>query len=83
MAGTDGGLAENLESLADLTRGIPRGEDPLLRYAHVPEDSLEIEAAIVDAHGGDDVLLHLKHFFRNLGYVDGKNVLGVFHLCRQ
>ncbi len=61
LASAHGRLRKDLENAADLAGVIARGEDPLVLDAHLPEHLAEVGAAVLDAHGGNDVRLGLPH----------------------
>src|SRR5690348_15930148 len=54
-------LRERLERAPDLLIAVARRQNPAVGDSHVAEHLPEVGVAVVDAHGGDDVLFLLQH----------------------
>ncbi len=61
LAGPHRRTGEQGKGLADLGRGVPRGQDPLVRDPHVREDLAEQGLVVTDTHGSNDVRFCHEH----------------------
>ena len=78
MAGSDGALRDHGEGLADLGRVVAGGQDPAILEAHLSEDLAEARgAAVIDAHGRDDVALAFHHVAYQVGDLAGGEAMRV------
>ena len=64
-------LREHLEGRADLAGAAAGGQDPAILDAHLTEHPAKVRAAVVDAHGRDNVGLGPEHVLDQRAHVAG------------